>query len=788
MSVLERKLARDLWRQKGQVATIALVLACGIMAMLMMRSAYESLLAARDSYYAQYRFGDVFARLVRAPDDVSRALEDIPGVRLVHTRIVEDVMVPIADEPDPVTGRIVSIPDDGEPPLGRLYMRAGRMPMAGATDEAVVLEQFVEAHDLELGDRIPAVIEGRLREIQIVGVALSPEYVLAMSGREPLPDNRRFVVLWMRRAAVAPAFQMEGAFNDVVIALEPTANLSAVLDAVDRELEPYGGFHAFGRDKQLSHFALSSELEQLRTLAVVIPVIFLAVAAFLVNVVVSRLVSLERTQIAVLKALGFTDRRIALHYLALVVLIVAIAAVLGNTSGAYFARGMTDLYADFYRFPTRLYRLPVAAAVLATGIGLAAAVGGALTSIRRVTRMQPAQAMRPPAPPSYRRSLAERLHADRVLGPTAMMVVREIERRPLRFLLSALGIAMGVAIFVLGRFTLDSFDNLMNNTFLRDHREDLTVTLRRARPVTAVYELAALPGVVYAEGHRTVPVRIRAGTRWRDTSIVGIPEDAALRVLHDEARRPITLPPQGIVLSDELARRLDVRVGELVTVEILEEDLRRTTEVMITGLHPEAFGVLVYARADWVASWLREQPRVSAVLLAVERGRTDEVRARLKQMPEVLGVSSTQHTIELYRRQTGGSMWLFTLVLTLSAAAISIGVVYNNARIALSMRSRDLATLRVLGFTRREISTVLLGELGAQVVVGIPLGLVLGDWGARQLALAMSSEWIRFPVVIASATYAASAVIALVSGVASALLVRRKLDQLDLLGVLKASD
>jgi putative ABC transport system permease protein len=344
--MLERKLRRDIWRLKGQVATIALVLACGIMALVMLRSAYGSLLRARDDYYARYRFGDVFSHLERAPDAVATRLEALPGVALVYPRIVKDVMVPIADEPDPVTGTLISLPDVGEPPLGQLYLRSGRLPDAGA-DEAVVLEQFAEAHHLVAGDSLPVVIEGRLRHIRLVGIALSPEYILA-SRMGGLVDKRRFVALWMPRSSIEAAFKMDGAFNDVVLQLEPHADTAAVLDALDRELARYGGTHAVARDRQTSNFMLTNELSILRTLALVIPAIFLAVAAFLVNVVISRLIFLERQQIAVLKALGFANRRIGMHYLGLVALIVAGGAVAGILMGIQTGRWLTGVYAEFY--------------------------------------------------------------------------------------------------------------------------------------------------------------------------------------------------------------------------------------------------------------------------------------------------------------------------------------------------------------------------------------------------------------------------------------------------------
>lgn len=787
MSVLTRKVRRDLWRLKGQVGTIALVLACGILAMVMLRSTYESLLGARAAYYDAYRFGDVFARVERAPLATVGRLEAIPGVAVVAPRIVRDIMVPLADEPDPVTGRIVSLPDSGAPVLNDLYLRAGRLPRTGADDEAVVLEQFATAHALQPGDRLPAVINGRLRDLLIVGIALSPEYVLAMSGREMMPDNRRFVVLWMLHGAVAPAFAMEGAFNDVTLRLEPGASIPAVLTSVDRELAPFGGFHAVARDKQLSNYALTSELDMLRTLALVLPAIFLGVAAFLVNVVVSRLVFLERTQIAVLKALGYADRQIAAHYLVLVGLIVALAAAVGVSAGAWCARWMTDLYAEFYKFPTRLYEVSPGVIALTLVIGASAAVIGALTSVRRIARMPPAQAMRPPAPLGYRRSWLERAGLGRVLGPAAMMIVREVTRRPLRFALSTLGIAMGIAIFLMGRFSYDSFDHLMNEAFLREHHEDLTVMFARSQPARVVTEFGHLPGVEAAEGQRIVPVRLRAGSRSRDLAITGMPQPPHLRQLLQGGRTPLALPEAGLVITDQLAVLLGVRVGEQVEVDVLEGRWPHL-ELPIAGLIDEPFGLQAYARADWLAGVLREEPRVSVVLLGVAPDHTAAVRAHMKRLPAVIGVASTEHVIRRYREQTGESMLVMTLILTFSAAAIATGVVYNNARIALSMRSRDLASLRVLGFTRREISTILLGELGAQVLAGIPVGLLLGTWWSRALAASMDPEAFRFPLHITPGTYATAAVIALVSGLVSALLVRRKLDHLDLIGVLKSSE
>ncbi|HSN27182.1 MAG TPA: ABC transporter permease, partial [Kofleriaceae bacterium] len=312
------------------------------------------------------------------------------------------------------------------------------------------------------------------------------------------------------------------------------------------------------------------------------------------------------------------------------------------------------------------------------------------------------------------------------------------------------------------------------------------VMLAHSAPARAAEELAHVPGVLHAEGQRVVPVRMRVGSRWRDVTLVGMPDEPELRHLMNDGERPVPLPPAGLVVTAKLAEVLDVHIGDEVAADVLEGDWA-THRFVIAGTIHEAFGLFGYARREYLASALGEQPRVSQVLLRIDSLAAPTVRAYLKDVPAVIGVTSTEQMIANYRAQTGQSVLVMTLILAVSAAAIAIGIVYNNARIALSMRSRDLATLRVLGFSRREISNILLGELGLQVLVGIPLGLALGTLWAILLIAGFDQESMRFPLHIADRTYVAAAAIALVSGAVSALLVRRKLDRLDLIGVLKSS-
>ncbi len=784
---IDRKLLRDLGQMTGQVITIALVVACGIASYVATKGTYYSLLRARDGYYERNRFADVFAHLERAPASLRRRIEAIDGVARAELRVVQRVSVPIASMPEPAIAQLVSLPARGVPALGAISLREGRMFEPGRADEVVVLEAFARGHHLAIGDKLPVVIAGIRRELRIVGTALSPEFVFSIAPGEMTPDPRRFGVLWMDQSVVSAAFVMRGAFDDLLVRLQPGASEPAVIEALDRLLEPYGCRGAHGRDKQLSNNVLRGELAQLETLTTLLPTIFLCVAAFLINVVLSRLVQLQRPQIATLKAVGYGRRQVGLHYLKLVSVVVLGGSVLGVAVGAWLGGELTQLYTRYFHFPSLAFTLEPRLLILALGSSLLAAVAGALGAVRAVMRLPPAEAMRPEAPTSYRRGISERIGLPLLFGQAAQMVLREIERRPLRALLSSLGIAMSVAVLIAGRFGSDAVEWYMQVQFELSQREDMNVSFRRPLPERALRELAHLPGVRRTEGLRLVAVRYRAGPRSRESVLFGHPAHAKLRRVLDRDGSLETPPEHGVLLTRTLAQILGVRIGDQIEIEVLEGQ-RGRHQVVVAGLADEVFGLFGHMQADSLARLLGSEPMISMALLSVDPDKREQLERALKARPEVLGVNRLDNLLQQFREQTAGQMRFTTLILTIFAAVIACGVIYNNARIALSTRSRDLASLRVLGFRRGEISAILLGELAIQVLVALVPGMWLGGVIAGQMMAHADPEMYRFPVVISARTYAFAALVTLVASLASALVVRRKLDRLDLIGVLKSRE
>ena len=786
VKALDRKLVRDLWQLRSQVATVALVVASAFAGFAGSLATYFSLVQARDAFYASARFADVFVDLKRAPLALVRRLEAIPGVAQVQPAVVFDVTLDVPNVTQPVTGRLIGLAETGAGGLDQLVIRRGRSPAPHASSEVVISEGFALARGIGPGQSLAALVNGKFQRLSVVGVGLSPDYIYASRGGA-FPDDRSFAVVWMARESLASAYAMEGAFNHVSIRLAAGASANAVQDAVDRLLEPYGGTRAHGRDEQVSHRILDQEIEQWKVIGTLIPSIFLAVSAFLLNVVLGRQVATQRGQIAALKALGYANATLLGHYLAQVLVIVALGVAIGTGVGWWFGSAVTRLYADFFHFPSYRFVMPAWVLLVAGGITLAAAISGAAAAVRSTVALAPAEAMRPPAPGRYRRTLAERAGFGPLLSPVMRMTLRNLERRPWRAFLTTCGIASAMAIVISGMFWRDALDDMIAVQFDAAQRADVEVALVEPQTIDIVREFARLPGVLRVEAGREVPVVLVAGHRSYRTALLGLPQNGELRRLLDAKRRPIGLPPDGVLLTDRLAERLGVRAGDALRIEVLSGDLRKRA-VVVAGTVADLVGSFAYMDYAALGHLIGEPNLVSSVSLRVVRGDNAALFAQLRQMPRVATVASKDAMLANFRATSARNVLFYTSVLTAFAVVIAVGIVYNNARIMLQERAWELASLRVLGFTRAEVSAFLLGELALELVLALPLGCLAGYALAWTMVHAIQHELLSIPLVILPRTYAVAALAVVAAGIASALVVRLRIDRLDLVGVLKARE
>lgn len=787
MRAIDRKLLRDVWHIREQALAIAAVIACGVATFVMSLTTWNSLKLSQEAYYERYRFAHVFAHLKRAPQTVLKELEQIPGIGRIQARVVFDVMLDVPGLTEPAVGRLISLPQRGEPDLNRVHLRRGRLVNPQRSDEVLASEGFCKAHKFEPGDAVSAIINGRRKRLKIVGVALSPEYIYQIRPGDMFPDEKRFGIFWMDRKPLEAAFDMKRAFNDAAMTLMPGAVEAEVLRRTDKLLEKYGGLGSFGRYDQVSNRFISDEIKQLRAMAVIAPSIFLVVAAFLLNVVLTRIIQTQREQIAALKAFGYANWDVGLHYMKMALLISLLGVAIGAVAGLKLADGLTAMYGSFYHFPVLTVIFDPVVVLGAVGISSGAAMLGTLTAVRRAVALPPAEAMRPEPPANFRPTIIERMGMTALLSQAARMVLRNLERKPHQAAMSVVGLSLAVSVLILGNFGMDSLDYIMDVQFGYAQREDASVALFEPKPARAIHDFKNLPGVIRAEPFRVVSTRLRHGHRARRVGVLGIQPDAKLHRLIDAQERVVPVPPQGLALSSKMAELLDVKAGELVTVEMLEGK-RLVRDVPVTALVNEYLGAGAYMDLGALQELTNDGETISGAYVFADGKLTPAMYDQLKHSPRVAGTVIRQAAMRNFKETIGDNMLRMRFFNVMFSTIIAFGVVYNSARIALAERGRELASLRVLGFTRGEISAILLGELAVLILIALPLGLWLGYFFVSITVKAFDTDLYRLPLVIVPATYGRAALVVLTAAVFSGLVVRRKLDHLDLVAVLKTRE
>ncbi len=788
ISQLDRKLLRDLRRLKGQAAAVALVMACGLAMLIMARSLIASLEGTRAEYYQSNRFAELFASLKRAPNYLGSRLAEIPGVGTVQTGIAVQVTLDLPDLDEPASGLVRSLPDFAEPELNRLFLRRGRWLTPGARGEVLVGEAFADANQLQPGDTLAMLLNGRRQEFRIAGIVLSPEYIFESRPGAALPDNRTYGIFWMPYKEVATAWDLYGAFNHVALTLEPGAAPAPVITAVDTLLRPYGGLGAYGRPDHPSHIRVTDEIRVLSILSIGFPAVFLTVAAFMTNSVLSRLLALQREQIAILKAFGFTNGQVVAHYLKFAAVIAIGGCVLGALGGIALGRNLVQMYTLFFRFPALEFRLDEGAVLVALTVGITSVVAGVFGAVRRAAKLPPAEAMRPEPPASYRPSLIERAGLGKLFSTSFRIAVRNIERRPAQAFFTIAGLALATALLILPNTFKAGIAEVLDFKWDVVQRQDLNLSLAEPSSARVIHEFERLPGVIHVEPMRGAAVRISFQGRSRQIGLRSLEVGGLHSRTVEHGTREITPPPEGgIIVSAKLAEVLGAHIGDELIVEALE-GRRPTRAVPLVALADDFTGIAAYMERTAINRFLGEGDVVNGASITLDAARRAEFLRELKGIPRVSSVAVKETMRKSFRETTAQSMGLIQTIYLTFAVIVAFGVIYNNARISLAERARELATLRVIGLTQREVGAIVVIELVLLSVIALPIGLVLGTGLATGIISSVNTETVRLPIVFTSYTYTFAAIVVLLASAFSALVVLRKLKQLDLIGALKAPE
>ncbi|WP_299920763.1 FtsX-like permease family protein [uncultured Pelagimonas sp.] len=786
MQALDIKLLRDFRRLWLQGAAIALVLAAGVAVILMSVGMSRALNDTRTAYYDQNRFAHVFASARRAPESLLSELRAIPGVAEIEAQVRNYAVLDIPGRAKPATGLLISRPEDGMPRLNVPLLRSGRWPLAAG--EVVVNEPFATANGFELGDPFSVNLSGRKQVLTITGTALSPEFIYTIGPGALIPQNETFGILWLPAEVMDAAFGMTGAFNTVALTVLPRVSVEPIKDQVKLLLDPYGATTPLGRDLQQSNAFLDAEITQLEVLAYVLPPVFLGITVFLVNMVMGRIVQLERSEIGLLKAVGYTDYEICLHYLMLAGLIALIGVGVGWIAGTWLAHSMAQIYAKYYDFPFLVFGVPWSVYAWSAVLGLAATSVGALRSALGAARLAPAVAMSPPAPPRYKRNLMDRIVAYLRLSQPSRMILRSLMRWPLRASMTMFGMSLAVSVLVASNFFPDSMDEIIDTGFYQSNRQDVLLLFDPDVPLAAMEEVARLPDVLQVEPQQYQPVTLSRGSHEKQVSLSSMPNGADLARIVDGDGNIITPDPFGVLLSDRLAKSLRAEVGDMVQVRF-ESGRREVFDLPVSGVITQYFGLAAYVDLNALNRLLRQSDRATSINVTLANpDAADEFETRIKDFPRLVGTINMTENRKSFLETLSSNILVMTTVYAILGTIITVGVAYNATRVQLSERARELASLRILGFSQGEVAYILAGEVLLLALIAQPVGWMIGALIARAMTEGFSSDLYSMPLVLTGATYAKASLIVLAAAAGSVALVALRLTRLDLISVMKTRE
>ena len=790
MAVLNKKLVRDMWHARGQALAVAVVVACGVAVYIAIGSAYQNLLLTRDSYYEEYRFADFEIMVDRAPKSAVYKLESIPGVRKSRARIVQDVNVDVPDVAESRTGRLISMPETDLPVLNDIHMMEGRYFEPGQLNEVILSRRFAEANGIELGDAIEVSIDRKKHALNVVGFALTPEYVyLIRNVQELVPSPERFGILWVPDDFAETALDLREACNNLVGTVDSEEEIDLILDEAGEILEPYGVFAKTKRDDQISHRFVSDEIKGLGVNAKVTPSIFLSISALIILVLLTRMVRQERTEIGLLKAYGYTNLSVSMHYVKYALLLSGLGSVAGVFLGQYLANGMINMYVQFYEYPILRARIYPSIVTQSVGAALSFGVLGAIVAARNAATIKPAESMRPPAPGFGSRTFLEQIDAVwKRLAFTSKMIVRNLARSPMRAGFNVFGVAVSCLVLMIGYFSSDAMDYMLTFQFTEVQREDMTVNLTREMGKEALYEFQRFDEVRRAEPVLLYPFTLRNGWREKDVVITGISSDAVLQRLMDTDKNVVVVQGEGVVMTNYLAGQLGVSAGDTLEAEPLMGRLKDKKEVPVRGLATQYLGSSVYMTLEALSRMIDEPFAMNAIHVQTYPGGDEVLNTFLKDIASVAAVAVKSKMLESLMETLAMSMAIMNTMMVGFAGAIAFSIIYNVTAVSLAERERELASLRVLGFTKGEVGQILYRENFVLAVLGILVGLPLGAGACRLMVFAYTTDLYRFPFYIAPWSYIKAAFFAALLVALANLAVRRRIGRLDMVEVLKSRE
>lgn len=778
VKTLNQKLLRDLKKIKFQVLSISLIIGSGIMYLMGSLISYKSLLLARDLFYKDYKLANGYHYSQFAPQSIIPIIRKLPGVLEVEERVSERVTIECKEKSRTAKGKILSITQN----LNQLYIERGTLPLKSS--EVAINSSFAKSNQLHPGDTLTILLGGRKVQLQITAIVQSPEFVYIFPEGGFLPDNKNYGILWAQKRTLETLLNRTGAFNEILFHFQfkNQVEKERTYFAIQQLMDKYASFGVISLDKLPSYSLLNNEFNQLKTTALFLPFIFIFVSSFILQMVLNRIVSKEREQIATLKANGMTSWEIGFHYFLIALIVCSIGTTLGILLGIYLGDVFVDLYSEYFYFPNLQPILPIESIFVAIIFGFSSGVIGFWTAFRKVNQLQPASAMRPPTPETYKNIQIESWLSNSHLE--WKMVLRNLLKSPIRTILSIVGLSFAIMILILGNFLKDNVDYMVHLQYNIIQREDIMLNFSTLQFISLENHFLNKIGILYTEPIRFVPIRLKKRGIHKETVLYGLEENPILRRIVNDKYNSIPIPKNGILMNKNIANELQIKPGDKVWVEVLEGNQSKFY-VFVAGVIEEVLGQGIYISRKLLNKKLKESNVFNQLYIQLDPNKEKFFIQKWKNYPAVATITSKRELVQSFQEVLQRSLLATSIFIMLFTSIIGIGIIYNLAMIILAERIYEMGTLRILGFHTWEIFKILIGEIVLLIMVAIPIGIYLGNILAFWVINLNEGDDFKIPVKIFPKSYFTALGFACLTSSVSFWIIYKKIKEMNLLSVLK---
>ncbi len=777
-------LKREIIKGKGQFIAAALVVLIGVTAFLATYTSYLNLNNSAKSYYDKYNLLDYYAQVKSISDNEIQQVGKIQGVKNSSGRICVDITGDMGSDRR-ATLRAISVPDNSEPEINRLHFVKGSFFDSNSFDECLISDKFASFYKLKTGDTVKTNIQGNPYEFKIHGIVNSPEYVYAIkSAATLLTSDGDFGIIYIKESQLKKMTGAGDAFNQVHFTLSEQYNNPDTIKKIENALKPAGFLYGMVRKDLASYAMLSDDINMLEELAVILPLLFLSVAAMIIYVILKRVVNNQRTLIGVMKAFGYSDKKVLKHYISYSLLVALTGAVPGTIFGMGLGALITRMYTQFYNIPELSVKIYWTEMLLGILVSIIFSLVAGYNSTKKILKLEPAQSMRSEPPVSGNKILVEKIKPLwKKLSFGWKMSIRNIFRARQRAVMTMMGFVFTIVLLVGTLFFLDSMNYISDEYYKDFQRQDYKVLFNSPVQYDETYKLLKTEGINKLDPILELPVEIIKDNKKSDMMLTAIGKDNTLYKLKDKEDNKMTVPKGGVILPHSMAEKISVNIGDVVTIKSHVPGFD-TAKVKVVGIMKQYIGFSCYMNIEDLKQYTQNQKLANAALIKVNDGMDGKVQHNLYQNKSVDFLESRLTSAETFDKFTG-IIYIFIGVLVAFALVMGGAIVFNSTVINIMERKRELASLKALGYSLKEIKLVILRENMLLGFLSLVPGLILGRLMCGFLANMFNNNYFVMPVIVNIPTYIIAALSIFVFAGFAQFANRKNMTGLDMVETLK---